>query len=160
MFKEVGVNRSAESCNPKLRLKHVNSSASMATQTVPPYLNWDRQESNHGPVFSVESVALCCVSYLSLFHPLFFSSPQTGFCYPVHNAGTFVWCTDTDDGYLPPFMGGYRKTLFNKCCFVSFLQKPPFIFSLKEGLFVCFSVIALWKKCVSLCWTVICVLRC
>lgn len=35
MFKEAGVNRSAVSCNPKLRLKHVNSSATMALQIGP-----------------------------------------------------------------------------------------------------------------------------
>lgn len=89
MFKEAGVNRSAVSCNPKLRLKHVNSSASMVFADPSPYLCRDRRGPNHGPASRVESVALCCVSYLSLFHPLFFSSSQTGFCYPVHNAGTF-----------------------------------------------------------------------
>lgn len=46
---------------------------------LPWYLRWDHQERNHSPVFSVESVLLCCVSYPSAFHSLFFSSLQTGF---------------------------------------------------------------------------------
>lgn len=31
-----------------------------------PYLCWDHREPNHGPVFSVESVALCCLMPVSL----------------------------------------------------------------------------------------------
>lgn len=136
MFKEVGVNRSAESCNPKLRLKHVNSSASMAPQTVPPYLNWDREESNHGPVFSVESVALCCVSYLSLFHPLFFSSPQTGFCYPVHNAGTFCVMYRYRRWLSAAFYGGLSENIVQQVLFSVFSPKAA-IYSLFKRRIVC-----------------------
>lgn len=39
---------------------------------------------------SVLSLWRFAVSYLSLFHSLSLSSPQTGFCYHVHRAGTFL----------------------------------------------------------------------
>lgn len=127
----------------------------MALQTRPPpplYLWWDQRKSNHGSVFSVESVALCCVSYLSLFHPLFFSSPQAGFCYPVRNAGTFYVMWRYRRWLSAAFYGGGRgggvlsENIVQGVLLCVFSKRNHLCFFFKKGLFVCVSVTVLWRK--------------
>lgn len=101
-----------------------------------PYLCWDHQEANHGPVFSVESEASCCVSYLSLFHPLFFSSSQTGFCYPVHSAGTFLCDVKIPRWLSVAFYGRLSENIVQQVLFCVFSPKAT-IYFLYQRRIVC-----------------------
>lgn len=94
MFKEAGINRSAVSCNLNLLLKQI---------TAPPAWLFSRPASC-GPgicagITRIVIIVLCSVLSLRCFAVsrtrllstlLFFSSLQTGFCCPLHNAGTFL----------------------------------------------------------------------
>lgn len=113
----------------------------MALQPPHQYLCWDHRESNHGPVFGVESVALCCLIPVSLpsfvlfifTNRFLFSRAQCWYFLCDVKIATMAICC---------LLWGVIRKHCSTTTVVCLFSESNHLFS----LFVCFSVTVLWKK--------------